>query len=290
VIADDVYSKLVHLAYIISAYRNLGQLERLIRRLAVDESIVLVHVDKKTEDREYAALLTNASDIETAHFLDRHTCHWGGFGHVRATLKGIEQLVHRRIPFDHLILLTGQDYPIKPIEEVRAFFEANRGRSFMAYSALPSPSWSPRGGLDRIEYRHLRLYGRHLRLPGKRTFPRDLNPFGGGAYWCLSHECIELVHAFAAERSEVVRFFKHVDIPDEIFFQTVVMNSDLADTVVNDNLRYIDWSRGPKPAVLGMGDVEKLKRSPKLFARKFDVVHDSAVLDVIDRDLLHVED
>jgi hypothetical protein len=280
----------VHLAYIISAYRNLGQLERLIRRLAIDGSIVLVHVDKKTEDREYAALVTNASDLETAHFLDRHTCHWGGFGHVRASLKGIEELLRRAASFDYAILLTGQDYPIKPNEEIRGFFEDNRGKSFMSYAALPSPSWSPRGGLDRIEYRHLRLYGRHVRVPGKRAFPRKLRPFGGGAYWCLTRECIELVSTFVAERGDVVRFFKHVDIPDEIFFQTVIMNSELSGTVVNDNLRYIDWSRGTRPAVLGIGDVEELKRSPKLFARKFDVTHDSAVLDVIDRDLLRRKD
>jgi hypothetical protein len=67
------------------------------------------------------------------------------------------------------------------------------------------------------------------------------------------------------------------------------MSSELAPTVVNDNLRYIDWSRGARPAVLGMADLEALRRSPKLFARKFDVTVDRQVLDAIDRELLAID-
>jgi hypothetical protein len=276
----------MQLAYIVSAYKNLDQLGRLIRLLASDGSFITVHVDKKTDKRAYAEFATETSNIPSLHLLERHVCHWGGFGHVRATLKGIDQLLRDGITVDYVILLTGQDYPIKPLETIHRFFEQRRGASFMAYSPIPSPSWSPRGGLDRIQYRHLRLYGKHLRLPGKRRFPEGLRPFGGGAYWCLFHECIEAISAFVGERPDVLRFFQHVDIPDEIFFQTVILNSDLAGTVVNDNLRYIDWSRGRRPAILRTGDLEQLKQSSKLFARKFDVTYDRKVLDLIDRELL----
>ena len=276
----------VQLAYIVSAYKNLGQLDRLVRRLAADGSAVVVHVDRKTEGREYGVLVAGLADVPAVRFLERHRCQWGGFGHVRATLKGIDRLFRDGVAFDYAILLTGQDYPIKSRDALHKFFDENRGTSFMAHSELPSPWWSPCGGLDRIEYRHWRLYGRHLRLPLKRSFPAGLRPFGGGAYWCLSRECIELVKDFAAERPDVVRFFKRVDIPDEVFFQTVIMNSPLAATVVNDNLRYIDWTRGVRPAILGTGDFQALKESPKLFARKFDVTRGARILDLIDAELL----
>jgi hypothetical protein len=91
------------------------------------------------------------------------------------------------------------------------------------------------------------------------------------------------------ERPDVLSFFRHVDIPDEIFFQTVIMNSELADTVVNDNLRYIDWTRGRRPAILETRDFEALARSPKLFARKFDVEHDEQIMELIDHRLLTPE-
>jgi hypothetical protein len=276
----------MRLAYIISAYVNLSQVDRLIQRLEHEGAVFFVHVDKKTSDEEYETLARALMDIPSARLLERHACYWGGFGHVRATLKGIDQLFVRRVPFDYVVLLTGQDYPIKSNDFIDRFFTENRGTSFMGFDALPTRWWSPRGGLDRIEYWHLRLYGRHFRFPLKRRFPRGLRAFGGGAYWCLSKECIEYVHRFVAERPDFIQFFKHVDIPDEIFFQTVIMNSELRDTMVNDNLRYIDWTRGRRPAILESGDFDRLRESSKLFARKFDVRHDENVLNLVDRHLL----
>jgi hypothetical protein len=60
------------------------------------------------------------------------------------------------------------------------------------------------------------------------------------------------------------------------------MNSPLRETVVNDNLRYLDWSRTPAPAVLGVGDLDGMLGSDKLFARKFDESVDRDVLDRLD--------
>jgi hypothetical protein len=276
----------VRVAYIISAYHRLGQVTRLVRRLQTNGTCFFIHVDRKTVDGEYRMLMDSVRDLPSVHFVDRHTCHWGGFGHVRATLKGIDELLGRGIPFDYAVLLTGQDYPIKSNAYIARFFESQRPRSFMAVSPLPSASWSPRGGLDRIEYAHVRLYGHHARLPFRRPFPEGLRPFGGGAYWSLSRECIEYVSGFVAERPDVVAFFRRVDIPDEIFFHTILMNSPLRDTIVDDNLRYIDWTRGRRPAILETRDIEALRASPKLYARKFDVHQDESVLDLIDQQLL----
>ncbi len=279
----------MRLAYIISAYHRLNQVTRLVRRLQADGTSCFVHVDRKTDDHEYEELMQSLIDVPTVHFLERHTCHWGGFGHVRATLKGIDALLSGGAGFDYAVLLTGQDYPIKSNGYIARFFESQRPRSFMAVSPLPSESWSPRGGLDRIEYAHVRLHGHHARLPFRRAFPEGLRPFGGGAYWSLSRECIEYVSGFVAERPDVVAFFRRVDIPDEIFFHTILMNSPLRDTIVDDNLRYIDWERGRRPAVLEARDIDALRASPKLYARKFDVHQDESVLDLIDRELLHDE-
>jgi hypothetical protein len=74
-------------------------------------------------------------------------------------------------------------------------------------------------------------------------------------------------------------------VPDEHFFHTIVLNSPLKDTVVNDDLRYLEWHHpdvAGGPAVLGRQDYKKVMTSEALFARKFDVTHDSEVLDMID--------
>ena len=92
------------------------------------------------------------------------------------------------------------------------------------------------GGLDRIRYRYYERVNyktRTLRLPIlRRQFPDGLQPYGGGAWCALSHAAVRYISSFVEQRPDVVRFFKHVKIPDEIFVQTILMNSPLRDTVV----------------------------------------------------------
>jgi hypothetical protein len=227
-------------------------------------------------------MVARARDLDVV-FLPRHVSQWGGFGHVRATLKGIDHLVTERVDFDYAVLLTGQDYPLRSPGEIASFLEGARGRSFMNHWPLPYAPWGDRGGLDRIEDWHVITYGRlHLALPLGRRLPLGLAPYGGGAYWCLAKAVIDCVHGFVHANPGYVRFFEHVFVPDELFFQTIVMNSQLRDTVENENLRYLDWSREPAPAVLVRDDLPALVSSHKLFARKFDEGLDSSILDLLD--------
>jgi hypothetical protein len=91
----------------------------------------------------------------------------------------------------------------------------------------------------------------------------------------------EYVHGFV-QRNPHVRFFEHVFIPDDLFVQTIVVNSPLRETLVNDNLRFIDWSEGQGPTVLRIEHLPKLIESGKLIARKFDASVDAAILDALD--------
>jgi hypothetical protein len=101
----------------------------------------------------------------------------------------------------------------------------------------------------------------------------------------MSRECAQYVHDFVQHNHSYLRFFKYVDVPDEIFFQTIVLNSPFNASVVNDDLRFLEW-RNPAvaggPAILQKQDFGKLMQSSKLFARKFDITHDAEILDMID--------
>jgi Core-2/I-Branching enzyme len=277
----------MRIAYIVSAYKLPAQLERLVRRLDAPDVFFAIHVDRKTRRAIYDEMIERTRDLDVT-FLPRHVSHWGSFGHVRATLKGIDHVVGEGRPFDYAILLTGQDYPLRSGEEIAAFFERAEGRSFMNHWPLPFRPWGDRGGLERIEDWHVITYRRlHLALPLRRRLPLGLRPWGGGAYWCLGRDVVEYVHEFVHAHPEYVRFFKHVLVPDELFFQTIVMNSPLDDRVENENLRYLDWSREPAPAILDQRDLPALLSSPKLFARKFDERIDSSILDRLDA---HIDD
>ena len=116
----------------------------------------------------------------------------------------------------------------------------------------------------------------------RRKLPSDLKLFGGSAYWCLSRDCIEYMNNFVQQNAALVNFYKHVKIPEEIFFQTVLLNSPLKNQLVNDDLRYIVWSGTRHPAILHKEDLKEFINTNKLFARKFDVTIDPDVLDMID--------
>jgi hypothetical protein len=278
-----------NLAYIISAYKLPDQLTRLVRRLDTKTASFFVHVDRKTDDATYRRMVKPLSGLDNVHFLERHHCHYGGFGHVEATIKGIRELFRRGVPFDHVLLLTGQDYPIASNRRIGGFLGEHEGLSFMSHFPLPSDEWQG-GGMDRIGSWHVRLGSLYVRVPGMsgplgRRFPAGLRPFGGSAYWCLSRACTEYVHGFLQNARSYVRFFRFVNVPDEIFFQTILLNSPLRDAIVNDDLRYLEW-RHPEvaggPAVLHRSDFESIMGSGKLFARKFDVTEDAEILDLID--------
>jgi len=266
--------------YVVLAHRNPAQVARLIRRLATDRSSFLVHVDRRAGAVE-DELRQLVEEVPGVDFLERYRCYWSGFGMVRATLSALERLVDRDVQFDHVVLVSGQDYPLRPPEAIEGFLGENRGLTFMKAEPLPN-EW-PGGGLPRIERWHLvSPVVLNIRLPWRRRVPNGLAPYGGGAWLCLSPAAVEYVVAFVHRHPEVVRFFEHALHPDELLFQTVLMNSPLMETVVLDHLRYIDWSTDPGPATLTAVDFANLIGSGKLFARKFDVEVDAAILDLLD--------
>lgn len=71
----------------------------------------------------------------------------------------------------------------------------------------------------------------------------------------------------------------HCSTPDESFFQTLVMNSPYKDKR-EDYLHYVDWSEEKtSPKILTIEDIEELKHSDKLMARKFDIALDERVVE-----------
>jgi hypothetical protein len=281
------------IVYIISAYKYPEQLIRLILRLNTKNSQFFVHIDKKTSAEIYNKIFARLSSFPNVLFLERHKCYWGDFGHVSATIKGIKEIYNKKVDFDYVILLTGQDYPIKSNNQIESFLNGTEKKSFIKYFQLPCEYWY-KGGFDRIERWHFRLFNKplafpnkHLEFPVKRQFPKGFKPFGGFSYWCLSRECVEYIHDFINQNREFINFFKYVLIPDEMFFQTILLNSPLKGNIINDDLRYIKWiPRTPNPLILGKNDFEEMMKSSKLFARKFDLTQDADVLDMIDQNIL----
>jgi hypothetical protein len=278
----------VKVAYLIRAHHAPSLLERLVRRLAGPEACVFIHVSRTAEDPVYDEMVTRLRDVDGVEWLPRRTCRYGGFSLVEATLAGIDAILASGVRPGHTLLLSGQDYPLRPRADLEAFLERAGDRSFVHHYRLPTADWREEdGGLDRIRYIHferVKVRTRLLRLPLiRRSFPKGYDPYGGSAFWGLAEPALDYVHRFVRENPGFVRFFRHVLIPDEIFFQTILLNSPLRDSMLNEQLHYVDWSGGgAHPATLRAADVQPALASGKLFARKFDP-SDTEALDLVDR-------
>jgi core-2/I-Branching enzyme len=282
----------VTVAYIIRAHHAPAHLERLVRRLDTPHARFYVHVNSRTDDAIYDEMVERLRDVERVTWLPRLACYWGGFSLLQATLEGVRAVAVGDTLPSHVLLLSGQDYPLRPPTRIEAFLDERKGTSLLPHWSLPAEEWaSEGGGLNRVRWTYVervRVRTRLLRLPIPRRFPRGFRPYGGMAFWALTGESIAYVDRFVREHPDFTGFFRFVKMPDELFFQTVLMNSPLRDTVENHNLHYLDWTAGAaNPATLGRADLPKLLASDKLFARKFDAAVDAEILDLLDREALH---
>lgn len=302
----------MNIAYLIAAHKNPKQLVRLIQRLNTAENSFFVHVDKKSGNEFVEILKREFSSHPRFFYLTRKNVRWAGKQLFNVMLDGFRHIQTEKIKFDFAFVLSGQDYPIKSNEQISYTLEPFRGKQFIEYFALPSPQWSL-GGMYRIEKYYFQLgnpiieyppfhpesrkyaYLKPLidRLPKlSRQIPCNFRPYGGGTWIGLSPEGVNYINQFVStsEGERVRRFFEHTYCPDELFFQTIFMNSPLKETVINDHLRFIDWSkRGPNPSILTLDHFEAIQQTDKLFARKFDVNIDTLLMDRIDSEVLSMQ-
>jgi hypothetical protein len=115
-------------------------------------------------------------------------------------------------------------------------------------------------------------------------FNDDFICYGGWFFCLLAAHCVRYTRQFARENPDIVTYFRTMAAPEEVFLQTVLVNSGKF-RFVPDSKHYIDLSqsRNNHSKVLGMVDLPSMLASEAHWARKFDPSFDSAVLDVLDR-------
>lgn len=208
--------------------------------------------------------------------------------------------------WSHFINLTGQDFPIKSREEILRKLSPLHGTSFVSwFDPLASPLWkNARARLDRYHLAYPWL-ARLLQLPGvgrrvrhlfgwdnqlpyvpfyRRKWPAFFRYYGGAHHVILNRETCAYMNA-DARAHRIRRWLRHAGIADEIIFQTVLLNSPLAPTLVNEHFREIVFpaSDSPHPMTLTEKDLPRLFASRAFFARKFEPVKSDGVVDALEK-------
>lgn len=287
----------MQLAILILAHQYPKQISKLIHSLITDHGVtVFIHIDSRSVDT-YTKLRKEFSLQNNVIFIKkRYKVYWGSFNQVRATLE-LLKAAKQKGKFDYYSLISGQDLLIKPLCDYKQFLLANRGKEFLAWYKLPHHiNHGPTGGVDRMELywldvkpRFKYLYAKtndiihklQRKLNYKRRLRFDL--YAGAQWFTLSNTAIEYVLDFLETNPYFIRSYKYSRCSDEIFFQTLLLNSPLKENIVNDCLRYIDWKTGPEfPRTLRSEDLGKLMSAEnKFFARKFDEKTDAQVIEKI---------
>lgn len=262
---------------LVLVHKNLSQLRDLCAHLAADFS-VFVHIDKKADFSP-----GDLSDLTGVQAISTREVTWGSFAMVSATLDLLRLAVSEEI--DRVVLISGQDLPLKTNKAIRAFYETHPEVNFI--ESLNLRDWDA-GGMDRIVLWHSKspvgsqgLYNFALRALGftlhktqkiLRVSRRlDWDFYCGPQWFDLTGETASQILNLVDQNPRFLRRFRGTACSDEIFFQTAIHYLGLEQTCADLTTRYIDWASGPEfPRLLRADDLPTLAGSEALFARKFD--------------------
>jgi hypothetical protein len=273
-------------AILITAYKNYFHLEKIINFFN-DDFQIYIHLDKKSliTDREVERI---ESYPQVKLLVQEYKVNWGGLNHLKAILYLSAMAVEdKENVYFHLI--SGHDYPIKSPEFFKGFYQRQGHMNFLEYFKVPFKGWGGNGGLDRLEYfnlfdvfnyksdTELRWINKALKIQRKIGFRRGFGInfpeiYGGSTWWSLNRDALAYILDYQKKHPSYLRRFRYTLCSEEFFFQTLLLNSPMGESVSNNNLRYIDWTarNGNNPAVLDETDYQKIVASDALFARKFD--------------------
>lgn len=319
----------ITLAYLILAHAHPGHLARMIDRLDHDSVEFFIHIDKRSDITPFTKLLGKNRKV---HFIrERYKIFWRGYSQILATIALMKAALRCRARY--YVLLSGMDYPLARTEEIIRFFQ-DKNTQYLHYFPLRDtehfPNWlrkiqhyyfwdsvltNPRQGIKSVRHRYKRFIQNKLlsRMRPRKYFD-DLQPYGGSQWWMLTHDCVKYCLEFIARRADFSLFYRYTDAPDEMFFQTIVLNSPfkedaihfreyrdnyqaLAENVLKRplgssrfNYRYINWYAPERgfPATLIDSDFDEMRGSKALFARKFDPLVSRSLLERIDTELLQI--
>ena len=292
-------------AFLIMAHNEFTMLRKLLSELDDERNDIYLHIDKKTKYVDYKEISSwvNRSNLI---FVPRKKVYWGTYSLVDCELRLLKIAHAEKYAYYHLI--SGTDLPLKSQDEMHEVFDLQDGE-FVEYHANGEKG-------DDFEYK-IKYWYPVLKYVGKGGFPengmknrflRKLNDFQAGfVKWQEKHgvnrikkyrditfykgaEWISITDDFAAYilsmKKKIKKMFRLTNGSDEIFVQTIGLNSHFKDRIRNLNYRQIDWERG-NPYEFKCSDYEELINCEAFFARKVSYNHEPYLVERVLQSIHH---
>ncbi len=278
------------IAYFILAHHRPQQLRWLVEALArpggPHRDTVILHIDRKSmlglkADRRgiWQTAKALAAEHPNVILMRPRFTNWGGWSLARIQLDAIAIALQASAGWSHFINLSGQCYPIKPIEQIRQALAADPDQVFVELrhlSTLPPDDWHLRWH-PMIELPH-----RAVKFKGPRPPPAEFELAYKGSQWSILPRAFCEWQGRAPIARPIKRYLSRLLLSDELIVQTLVRNGPWRDKVAPHYGREIVF---PGPKVMTRDDLPRLLSSPALFSRKFDHDRDPEVLPQLARQL-----
>ena len=255
----------------------LDRAEQVARHWTAAGCPVVVHVDKKVPRSTYKSFEQSLTNDPLIRFCKRHRCEWGSWGIVAASQSGSELMLEAFAEVSHVYLASGSCLPLRPVQELIDYLTERPRTDFIESATTADVPWTV-GGLDQERFtlrfpfswkRNRFLFDRYVdlqrRLGLKRNIPTGLVPHMGSQWWCLSRQTLSAILQ-DPEREEYDRYFQHVWIPDESYFQT--LTRQYSSNVESRSLTLSKFDFQGKPHIFYDDHLQLLRRSDCFVARK----------------------
>lgn len=244
-------------AVMIMAHKNKEQLIRLIKSLSCESFDIFVHPDKNWQlsNKDLSDIKNCSSNV----FLCTKRIHGelDSWSLVSIVLNMIDDAAENEQKtgkeYSYFLLLSGQDYPIKPKKYILSFLEKQYPFPLIHIESYKDEYWvrskfmlvrwlnkveeihkSMKPGLLRklrvfpltlAEKLEQKLYG----SPYERLKKYNLNIHGGSAWWILPHGLIDYINEVRKNKPKLIKEYSRTHTPEETFFQTMTMTSPFSE-------------------------------------------------------------
>lgn len=316
----------------IMCHRDPQQVIRLASRCRTENTDVVIHCDSAMPPADFDLVAEFVLGGGTGHLhLTARRIH--GILDTRSLVDITMEMVSRAREversegkhYQYYLLCSGQDYPIKPLPFIERELASAYPHAFIDCEAYANAPWMWRKfnanpAIIRYEL-WLRTHRRTLLRRGlfalellwarsasalglsarKRLEKQGVSLYGGSAWWILPDLLMQDIFEAYQQNTDTVRLLLEQTLtPEELFFQTMAMNSPHRELVelhpqgmAGQNCKtwayFFDDDKPPQyhPYTFTAAEFPKLAASDAWFARKFDCNADSAVLDQIDEQILN---
>uniref|UniRef100_A0A671YPU6 Xylosyltransferase 2 n=1 Tax=Sparus aurata TaxID=8175 RepID=A0A671YPU6_SPAAU len=291
----------VRVAFVLMVHgRAIRQLKRLIKAIYHRDHYYYIHVDKRSGylHREVLKIAQQYPNIRATPW--RMVTIWGGASLLKAYLRSMQDLLSMLDwKWDFFINLSATDFPTRTNDELVAFLSQQRDKNFLKSHGRENARFIKKQGLDRLFHE----CDNHMWRLGERSIPEGLEVSGGSDWFALTRRFVEYVINSQDDLvSGLKQFYSYALLPAESFFHTVLGNSHMCDSLVDNNLRVTNWNRklgckcqykhivdwcGCSPNDFKPQDLIRIQQltRPTFFARKFESTVNQESIDILDTHL-----